>query len=487
MGYFYLVFGLLLLGGGLFALIRTLRMYRKDKQRNSFQKEDIIWLGAGLGAIALSGIFLQLSVHVLSEFELDAGHQAMSLVGAFLFFLFFTSLWTGFYVRFYLPELVADQMKIAKIVLYSSIPLALGSFLLMMEGTADALTYPLACGFSINETGFHWLTAANVTDHSINSGFSIRWYGIIIVFGALVCYWVSDHKFYQKYGKHGILETCLLFAFPGGILGARIWYVVGNWEREGFNVDFAKVFQIWDGGLTILGGAVGGILCGVAYMLLRRKWVDIRYAMDTIVPTILLGQAIGRWGNFFNNEVYGQVVSLNQGWNWLPTWIANQMNYDGANQVFLQAGSIHVPLFLIESLLNIFGYFLIAYIIPAIWKKGRGLGVLSGLYLSWYGVVRIIMEPMRDTNFMMGTDNNWSIWNSLVYIILGVVLIAVFQTLWMIQKGKSWARGSLEEAEQAKAKAKSPSRVKKEEANKEEVALPPKFEIKEEEQQDNNE
>ena len=110
--------------------------------------------------------------------------------------------------------------------------------------------------------------------------------------------------------------------------------------------------SIWDGGLTILGGAFGGILAGVLFMLLARKWVDIRFAMDTIVPTILLGQAIGRWGNFFNSEVYGQTVALNSGWNWLPGVISGQMGWDCAE------GMIHVPLFLIESMLNIAGYFL---------------------------------------------------------------------------------------------------------------------------------
>ena len=194
-------------------------------------------------------------------------------------------------------------------------------------------------------------------------------------------------------------------------------------------------------------------------MLLARKWVDIRFAMDTIVPTILLGQAIGRWGNFFNSEVYGQTVALNSGWNWLPGVISGQMGWDCAE------GMIHVPLFLIESMLNIAGYFLIAYLIPFLWKKNRGLGVLSGFYLLWYGVVRIIMEPLRDSNFNMGVGGNWSVWNSMVYIILGVLLVAAFQIIWVVQKGKTWSRGSLEKVtESAEVKAKDRGR-KKEEGN----------------------
>ena len=472
MKYAFLVLGILFLAFGVYGVVKNVREYRKEKGANEFSKEQGYWFLGSAIAYAASGFFLQLSIHYFAAFELTAGAAAMSLIGAGLFVLFFGSLWSAFYLRFYLPDLTEKQMKAVKLCLYGSIPLAVFAFLLMGEGVGPALTYPLVCGFSINDTGWHWLTAANLGDPAINSGFSVRWYGVIIVFGALVCYWVSDHKFYQKYGKHGILETCLLFAFPGGILGARIWYVVGNWKREGFGDNIMEIFRIWDGGLTILGGAVGGILAGVTYVLIRRKWVDIRFGMDVVVPTILLGQAIGRWGNFFNNEVYGQTVALANGWSWLSSWIAGQMHFDGATRAFLPEGMINVPLFLIESLLNIAGYFIIAYLIPHIWKKTRGLGVLSGFYLLWYGIVRIIMEPLRNPQYQMGVNNMWSIWNSLVYIILGVILIAVFQILWVVQGGKTWARGSLEAAEEKAAKKESVGRRTSESAKKDVFSAP---------------
>ena len=437
MGYLYLTIGLVFLGAGLYFIIKNLRGYRKDEKAKSMGKKTIEFWGIGAGLVALGCLSLQLSLHKLAGFKMEPGRVAMALVGAFFFGAFMATLWSSFYLRFYRPDTEEKQLKLFKIGLYASIPLAVISFLLLAEGVAPYLPYPLSCGFAIDGNGFHILTAENASKYS---GFSIRWYGVIIVFGALVCYLVSDHKFYQKYGKHGILETTLLVCFPGGILSARIWYVVGNWTREGFANNPAQIFRIWDGGLTILGGAVGGILFGVGFMLLRRKWVDIRFAMDTIVPTILLGQAIGRWGNFFNSEVYGQTVLASNGWSWLPSWISSQMGWD------CEAGYIHVPLFLVESMLNIAGYFLIAYVVPAIWKKQRGLGVLSGLYLVWYGIVRIIMEPMRDNKYTMGVNNTWSIWNSMIYIILGVALVATFEILWIVQKGKSWSRGSLEKA-----------------------------------------
>lgn len=474
MGIAFTIIGGILLALGLFFSIKTIRVFRNDKATNLLSKKQGKTLILAAFCMALAGGFFQGGIQMLAEWHLEKGEATMAVLGAGLFFMFFFVLWESFYLRFYCPHIEVRQMKIIKIALYGSIPLALFSFLMMGEGVGNALSYPLVCGFAINGSGWHWITAANANSAEVSGGLSVRWYGVVIVFGALVCYWVSDHKFYQKYGKHGILETLLLFAFPGGILGARIWYVVGNWNRDGFASDFSQVFRIWDGGLTIMGGAVGGILVGVAYALLRLKWVDIRFGMDVVVPTILLGQAIGRWGNFFNFEVYGAAVLQSNGWNWLPTWVANQMAYG------CDPGYIRVPLFLVESALNIFGYFLIAYIIPSIWKKNRGLGVLSGCYLVWYGVVRIIMEPLRDPNFNMGTNGTWSIWNALAYILLGAALIAMFQIFWVVQKGKTWSRGSLEKAQEA-AQAK-PARGRKEAGvSHEEVTKAPEITIVEKE------
>ena len=361
-------------------------------------------------------------------------------------------------------------------------------FLVFGEGVAPFLKYPLVCVFNINGSGFHWLTADNLGSTEVQGGLSVRWYGVIILFGALVCLWITDHRFYQKYGKHGIMDTTFVFAFLGGILGARIWYVVGNWEREGFNADFGKIFRIWDGGLTILGGAVGGILVGMTFVLLRRKWVDIRFPFDVVVPTILLGQAIGRWGNFFNCEVYGGIVESSSWW-FLPSWVANQMNYNAATAVYagttysvgpLPSGLIHVPLFLIESLINIAGYFIIAYGVPAIWKKHRAPGVLMGFYLLWYGVVRIIMEPLRDGNFNMGTDNMWSVWNSMIYIILGVAVIIGFQVADYLLKGKPWcAEPQGDEQEKASASGAPLPTSKPVAVKEEDIVSAPSFEIKE--------
>lgn len=84
----------------------------------------------------------------------------------------------------------------------------------------------------------------------------IAFYALFILAGALLVLAICDHEFYKKYGRHGILEPIFYLAFPAGIVGARIWYVAGNWTRNGYNEDFLQVFRIWEGGLAIMGGAL---------------------------------------------------------------------------------------------------------------------------------------------------------------------------------------------------------------------------------------
>lgn len=428
MGIAYLIIGGILMLGGIGLLIYLLRSFIKDRRHSAFDKKLFVRLLGSIGLLALGGGILQGGINVVSHWAdaMNGGEATMSIIGAVFFDAFFALLWSSFALRFYKPDMDAKQLKWVKICLYGSIPLALIFFLLLTEGVADHLDYPLPNGFYINGTGIGW-TYWDVA----SSGLVIHWYGVCILAGFLTAYAISDHKFYQEFHKHGILETCLIVTFIFGILGARIWYVVGNWNgdltggrtfaQRVANGEWWCIFAVWEGGLTILGGAIGGILAGAIYVKLHRKYVPLTFALDTIVPTILVAQAIGRWGNFFNHEVYGQEVYLANGWGWLPKFISNMMGYT------LTDGKIYVPLFLVEGIVNLIGFFVIAYLIPFLWKKYRAKGVLSGFYLIWYGVVRIILEPLRDPHYNMGTNGNWSIVNSAIYIGLGVAVIAFFE------------------------------------------------------------
>jgi phosphatidylglycerol:prolipoprotein diacylglycerol transferase len=431
----FLIIGLLLLAAGLYFYISKLRSFIKDPLTLKMDKPTAYVLGGSLVALSAGLAFLGMAIlsahgewaslrsYGSGLFEgnaIDYGkNYALIVVGLFLFGLFMGSLWGAFAVHFWKTKLEEPQKKFFNYLMYGSIPLALLAFLLWSEGFAPYLVYPLPSGFHFGSSFGLDYTYTSRSDGNLH----IAWYGIIILFGVCVSYWTCDHAFYKEFHKHGILDTLVLIAFPSGVIGARIWYVVGNWSREFANRDFQYVFHIWDGGLTILGGAFAGVVAGFLFLKYRLKYVPIRWAVDVCVPSVLLAQAIGRWGNFFNVEVYGKEVALSSGWNWLPSWLASQMNCINGTSSHLAVGMINAPLFLIEGMLSIAGYFILVYAVGKGLKKYLVPGDLAGGYFLWYGVVRVIMEPMRNENFNMGTDNAWSIANSLVYIVLGFGII----------------------------------------------------------------
>ncbi len=417
------IIGPLLAIGASFYFGKFVHEFIHNLARKSFTKEDrkhFYLLASGIGiASLLSGLGTYL-IH--EEWANDrALYMSLFLFGLLVFGASASLLIASAIIRIKKEKRDASLSKELNFVFYISIVTTVAGFLIFMEGLAPWLSYPLTSGFAIGKDGFYWVSAAN---RAKSGDFHLAWYGVIIVSGALVSYFVADRVMFKEYKRHGLLDIVILIAFPAGIIGARVWYVVGNFERE-FANGKGNPFAIWDGGLTILGGAVAGVLAGYLLIKFARKYCDPRFTMDACVPSILLAQAIGRWGNFFNNEVYGQTVS-EAGWMWLPSWIRNQMHFDGYTGRFLEAGMMNVPLFLIESVFNIAGYFIIAYLLGKGLKKYLVRGDLTGFYFIWYGIVRVIMEPMRNSSFNMGADNAWSICNSLIYIVIGLALCTYF-------------------------------------------------------------
>ena len=390
------------------------------KTFSSIERKRYYSLAIGVG---VSTLLAGLGTYLIHEEWVNnrATFMALFLIGLFIFGASASLLISSAIIRVKKSKKEEIFAKELSFVFYFSIALVIAGFLTFMEGLSPWLNYPLISGFAIGKDGFYWVSALN---RAKSGDFHVAWYGIIIVSGALVSYAIADRTMFKEYGRHGLLDIVILIAFPAGIIGARVWYVVGNFERE-FANGKSNPFAIWDGGLTILGGAVAGVLAGYLLIKFARKYCDPRFTLDACVPTVLIAQAIGRWGNFFNNEVYGQTVN-ESAWMWLPSWIRNQMHFDGYTGQFLAANMINVPLFLIESLLNIAGYFLIVYALGKGLKKYLVKGDLAGFYFIWYGIVRVIMEPMRNSSFNMGADNAWSVCNSLVYIVIGLAMCTYF-------------------------------------------------------------
>ena len=270
----------------------------------------------------------------------------------------------------------------------------------------------------------------------------IRWYAICILTGAFLAYLFSKIIF-KKSGYGGeIADDIVLVALPAGILGARIWWCISDSGSPWHNGDFwGFLTKFTDGGLAIQGGVILGAAAGIAVVLIKYKNVPIRAAMDAVIPNILIGQALGRWGNFCNQEVYGAPVTADKLW-FLPKFILNQMEGDLVNgvnvgeykdlgaSILYEKGLYAQPLFLYESLLNLLGLVLITVVLRKFWKK-RIDGDLSALYLIWYGAVRFFLEPLRSQEFIMSGFGKMPVsqFTSLLFIIGGILFMVALRVM----------------------------------------------------------
>ena len=384
----------------------------KDVMNNTVSKINFksYFLKNGLigGGFAISLTLMFMSIYLWANLKPTGVEVVQTIFGSLGFgALGFISLHT-FLLHYYGKKIPKEIDKYFFIVLMIAFPVMFLFIFLLSNGFADYLnkTMPLVNGINFS-TGW------------VRPGFgktNIAFYALCIISGAFYTYLYSDHKFYIEYGKHGILESTFLVAFPAGIIGARVFYVLGMWDE--FAGDFMKMINMTDGGLTILGGAITGIVVGVAWFIWRNKQYSIWIAVDIIVPAILIAQAVGRWGNFFNCEVYGEQVD-EKAWLFLPKVIWNNMHYDGFGGT-ADSGKIFVPLFFVEGITNFLGFFVIAHVFGKALRKYTELGDLCFAYVGWYGLTRVLLEPIRDDAFKMGF---WSWFWSFAFVLVSALLI----------------------------------------------------------------
>lgn len=409
-----------ILGYGMYKTIKLVKSPTPRANNYPLEVKKLIYFNIASAVLVLL-IFVLLSI--FQNYHLKAGEWVELVFGSLLFGFSFPSWIDAFIIHYYGKEVPEKLNKwLFRSIIIGLLASGIG-LLLLTNGIADAVDYPLVNGLSFKE-GF--TRPGGVKP-------SIAWYAICILGGAILVYFICDHRFYVEYGKHGILESTFLIAFPSGIIGARIGYVIGNWNRTAEGLSFAQrvangewwsPLAIWEGGLTIISGALVGIIVGVIWFVCRRKKYSIWLAVDIIVPTILIAQAIGRWGNFFNAEVHGFEVS-ESAWRYLlPRMVFNNMHFSeklGPSS----PGMIYIPLFYIEFLSNLLGYFFIRFALGKGLRKYVNLGDLAFSYIAWYGLTRVIMEPLRDSAYNMGTDNFYSwIW-AMVFVVAGCFAIFV--------------------------------------------------------------
>ena len=235
--------------------------------------------------------------------------------------------------------------------------------------------------------------------------FTIYWYSIFILVGVLIGY--NNIISYCKkinYKTTNIIDM-LFYLFIWAIVGARLYYVVFNFDI--FSDDLLSVFQIWRGGLAIYGAIIAGIIY-IAYYSYKHKLNFIRI-LDIFSLALLLGQAIGRWGNFFNSEAYGGITSYEALKSlMIPEFIIKGMYIDGAYRQ---------PTFLYESLWCLIGVLILIRIRK---RYSNVVGKQVFFYLIWYGIGRFVIEGFRSDSLYIG-DFRVSQIVSILMIIIGIV------------------------------------------------------------------
>jgi len=243
------------------------------------------------------------------------------------------------------------------------------------------------------------------------SGFEIgplrvTFYGIAIAIGVMLGWRLTVRRFEAKGGDPALADRILIWMVVVGFLGARLAYVSTHLAR--FEGEWWKVIAIWEGGLALFGGLTFGALTVI--FLCRRWGADLPMFLDSLAPAVPLAQAFGRWGNYFNQELFGTPTTLPWGLEIAP---------ENRPDAYPDAATFH-PTFLYESLWNLA---LSAFIILLDRRVPSLKGRLIGVYLIGYAMMRFLLELIRtDTTFrFIGLSRN--AWVSLAVVVIGIVIL----------------------------------------------------------------
>ncbi len=240
-------------------------------------------------------------------------------------------------------------------------------------------------------------------------GKDIYWYGVIIALGMMVAF---VHA-YLRTKQEGISADDILdvgiWTILVGVIGARLYYVLTTLDTGNYK-NLIDVIAVWDGGLAIYGGIIGGA-SAIAVVCALKK-INTLKAMDTIAPGVMIAQAMGRWGNFFNGEAFGYEVSPDSflyrfRMGLVSDYTGNTMKY-------------YHPTFLYESVWNIVGFILIT----CLYRKKRFNGQVTLAYFAWYGFGRMFIEGLRTDSLYVGPFRISQVVGALCFVV-GVTLMVI--------------------------------------------------------------
>ncbi len=253
---------------------------------------------------------------------------------------------------------------------------------------------------------------------------TIYWYGLLMAVAMLAAIIAASRLGRWYHLKSEVIMDLSFWLIVGGVIGARLYYIGLEWDY--FSGNLGDLVKIWQGGLAIHGGIIAGLL--VLWLFARLRKINFWLLASVVVPALALGQAIGRWGNYFNQELFGLPTGAPWG---IPIATINRP------AAYLQNSFFH-PTFLYESIgtLLLFGFLILAHYLAVKENKNLTLNqrAITFAYLIFYSVLRFVLEEFRvDATPMVGP---WR-WPQVVSAVLALVSLAILIYSAFQQKKKS--------------------------------------------------
>ena len=256
----------------------------------------------------------------------------------------------------------------------------------------------------------------------------IRAYALCIITGVVAAVWLGERRWVARGGRQGEIGDVALWAVPFGLVGARAYHVATDHDLYfGAGKNAWAALEVWHGGLGIWGGIAGGAFG--AWLACRRMGIRLPALADALAPTLLLAQSIGRWGNYFNQELFGRPTSKPWG-----------LEIDAAHRPpgYEKFATFH-PTFLYESIFNL----LFAAALSWLVVKGPDFawfrtGFVTAIYLIGYGLIRLPLESIRTDSLYIGP------WPAAYWLSFALIAVGITMLVWRSSMGSTSTTASAE-------------------------------------------